>query len=375
MDEVMELYGKVKDRMSLEDFLAQVNEKEQFMGGLADKKTAAMLVIHDMGIHDNQMKIGQVIPDLSNVTVVGKVVGCSDVRHFHRDDGSTGSVANLTVADETGSINVVLWDQAADLVKVGEIVFGDNVQVSGFVKEGRRGLEISVGRGGNVDKVALSEEIKVRTTPYCIEEITSGMGDLHVVGRILDISDTRTFVRKDGTTGRVRNITVGDATGKIRVTVWDDKVDTIEQMTPGETIEIMGGYTKENPFTHQIEVNLGNYSSLKKSSKQIEFEELITSIANIEANGSYSITGHVTGLDELREFQRKDGSGGQVANIHISDDTGRIRVALWDEQTEILHDIDIGTKVQITDCYAKSGWNDEVELSVGKSSTITILEK
>ena len=64
-----------------------------------------------------------------------------------------------------------------------------------------------------------------------------------------------------------------------------------------------------------------------------------------------------------------------MANIHISDNTGRIRVALWDEQTDILHDIDIGTKVQITDCYAKPGWNDEVELSVGKRSTITILEQ
>jgi replication factor A1 len=75
----------------------------------------------------------------------------------------------------------------------------------------------------------------------------------------------------------------------------------------------------------------------------------------------------------LRQFQRKDGSTGHVANIHVSDDTGRIRVTLWDEQTEIIHEIDIGTKLQITDCYAKPGWNDEVEFSVGERSVITIL--
>jgi len=107
----------------------------------------------------------------------------------------------------------------------------------------------------------------------------------------------------------------------------------------------------------------------------VEFSEKITLIGDIEINESYSIIGYVTGLDELREFQRKDGSTGRVVNIHLSDDSGRIKAALWDKQTEIIHEVDIGTKLQATDCYAKSGWNDEVELSVGERSTITILEK
>ncbi len=119
---------------------------------------------------------------------------------------------------------------------------------------------------------------------------------------------------------------------------------------------------------------MGYNSSIRKSNTVVEFEEKITPIADIEPNGSYSVSGYITGLDELREFQRKDGGSGKVVNIHISDDTGRIRTSLWDKQTDIINEIDIGTKLMITDCYAKPGWNNEVELSVGERSTITVLK-
>lgn len=374
MDEIMAIYEKVKDRISLEEFLAKVDETERFMGGLADKITAARLVIHNMGETNHQLKINQVTPELSSVTVVGKIVGCSDVRTFSRDDGSAGSVANLTLADETGSIRAVLWDQAADLVKVGEIVFGDSVKVSGFVREGRNGLEISVGRGGSVDKLAMNKEIQIRKEPFNIDEIRSGMGEIHLLGKILDISDTRTFQRKDGTAGNVRNMTIGDATGKIRVTLWDDSVNKLDPFVAGDSIELFGGYARENTFTNQVEVNLGSQSSLRKSGKKVEFREIITPITDIETNRSYNIIGNVTGLGELKEFQKKDGSQGRVLNIHISDDTGRIRVSLWGEQTDIIQHIDLGTKLQINDCYARPGWNDEIELSVGERARIIILE-
>ena len=375
MEKVMEIYEKLKDRISLEEFLGLVDEKEAQMAGLADKDTAAKLVALGMGISDDEKKIGEVTLELSKVVLVGKVIACSDVRVFNREDGSSGNVANLTLADETGSISVVLWDDAADLIKVGEIVFGDSIQVSGFVREGRNGLEVSVGRGGKVDKIALNEDIQVRIDPYQINEIKAGMGNVYLIAKLLDISDIRTFQRKDGSTGKVRNVTLGDATGKIKVTLWDENADTFNDIKPGDNIEITGGYAKENSFSNQVEINLGNNSSIRTSSKKIEFKEQFTPIADIVPKQQYNVEGHITGLDELKQFQRKDGSAAQVLNIHISDESGRIRAALWGEQADIIQDIDLGTRVQVIDCYAKPGWNDEVELSVGERSRIIIVEK
>ena len=375
MDKVMEIYEKLKDRVSLEEFLGLVDEKEAQMAGLADKDTAAKLVALTMGISDEEKKIGEVTAELPNVVLVGKVIACSDVRTFSREDGSSGNVANLTLADETGSIRVVLWDAAADLVKVGEIVFGDSIQVSGFVKEGRNGLEVSLGREGKIDKIALSEDIQVRTDPYQINEIKEGMGNIYLIAKVLDIPDIRTFQRKDGSSGKVRNVSLGDNTGKIKVTLWEENADAASTIKPGDNVEITGGYAKENSYSNQIEINLGNNSSIQKSSKNVEFKEQFTPIADIVPNQQYNVEGHITGLDELKEFQRKDGSAAKVLNIHISDDSGRIRAALWGEQADIIQDIDLGTRVQVIDCYAKPGWNDEVELSVGERSRIIILEK
>lgn len=375
MDKVMEIYERLKDRINIEEFIRLVDEKEAQMAGLADKDTAARLVALSMGISDDEKKIGDVTPELSKVVLVGKVIACSDVKEFSREDGSSGNVANLTLADETGSIRVVLWDAAADLVKVGNIVFGDSIQVSGFVREGRNGLEVSVGRGGKVDKIALSEDIQVRIEPYKINEIRAGMGNIYMVAKVLDISDFRTFQQRDGSAGKVRNVILGDTTGKIKVTLWNENADALNTITPGDNIEITGGYAKENNFNNQVEINLGNNSSLRKSSKKVEFREQFTSIADIVPKQQYNIEGHITGLDELKEFQRKDGSAARVLNIHISDDSGRIRAALWGEQADIIHDIDLGTQVRVIDCYAKPGWNDEVELSVGERSRVIIVEK
>jgi len=77
MDEITEIYEKVnekvKDRMSMEDFLARMEEKKHLLGGLPDDKTLATLVIYDMGEYDDKVKIGQVTLDKSNVSIVRTV--------------------------------------------------------------------------------------------------------------------------------------------------------------------------------------------------------------------------------------------------------------------------------------------------------------
>jgi len=79
----------------------------------------------------------------------------------------------------------------------------------------------------------------------------------------------------------------------------------------------------------------------------------------------------VTGIGEVREFRGDDGKRGCVANIHISDETGRVKVALWGEHVRLLQGLDLGHRAELIDCMAKSGWNDELELSCGWRTRIT----
>jgi replication factor A1 len=374
MDDITEIYNKLGGIISEDDFRKKVDEKVDQMSGLCDTKTAAMLVAHDLGVTDTAkevIKIKDITPEIGNVNFVAKVVSVFDVREFNRNDGTTGRVGNVMVADETGSIRLTLWDERAELIKNGSVEVGDCMEISGYAKDGYSGTEINIGKYGVMNKT--EQEIEVRLDSQKISEIKDGMGDINVSGKLLDISDVRTFQKKDGSQGRVGNILIGDETGKIRVTLWDEKVDSASALNLDDAVEIINGYAKMNNFSQQVEIQIGNNSVLRKTNAEVEYKESFTPIADIIPGESYSIEGSVSGLGELREFDRDDGTTNMVSNIYVSDDSGRIRIALWGDHALLVDELDIDTPIQIIDAYSKSGFNDEIELSAGNRTRINIL--
>ena len=373
MTGIDEIYSKLSKSITMEEFTEKVNEKVEQMGGLCDEKTAAMLVAHDLGMNEtgkSSQKVADIKSDSGNVNFIAKVVSVFPIREFTRSDGTVGRVGNLLVADETGSIRITLWDDKADLINQGFIEIGHNLQLGGYVKEGYSGVEVNIGGNGVLSQT--DEEVNVKNASMKISDIKSGTGSINVIGRLLDISDIRTFNKKDGSKGRVGNITIGDDTGKIRITLWDDKTDKIAELRLGDSVEVINGYARENNFNQQVEIQIGNHSLLKKTETSVKYQENFTAIADIVPGESYSIQGSVSGLGEIREFNRDDGTVNMVSNIYVSDDTGRIRVALWADHALLVDELDIDTPIQIIDAYAKSGFNEDVELSAGNRTRIII---
>ncbi len=370
-EEIEEHYKKLEGKLTRDEFKSKIEEKITCMNGLCDIKTAAMLVTSEIGINE-AIKIKDMAIERSNVVFIAKVLSISDIHEFSRGNDTIGRVVNLNLADETGSIKAALWDEACDLVKIGDIKPGQTLKVKGYVKEGHRGLEINVGRGGEIEHI--DREVSVNLKPLKICEVKNGMDTIKIIGKIINMGTARTFQRKDGTAGKVRNITIGDDTGKIRLTLWDGKADASE-LKAGDTVEVINAYARDNSFSNQTELQLGSKGSMAKSSVEVDYSEPLTSIADIGINSSYSVSGYVSGLDEIREFERADGTKNRVSNIYISDDTGRIKVALWGEHAGIVNDLDIGSEIRIIDAYAKSGRNEEVELSAGSRTSIEIVRK
>ena len=54
---------------------------------------------------------------MRDVETVGKVQQIYPINEFQRKDGTPGKVCSMVMADETGSIRVVLWGGQTDLVK------------------------------------------------------------------------------------------------------------------------------------------------------------------------------------------------------------------------------------------------------------------
>lgn len=373
MNGIDEIYSKLSKSMSKEEFAEKVNEKVEQMGGLCDERTAAMLVAHDLGLNEtgrSSQKIADIKSDSGNVNFIARVVSVFPTREFTRSDGTMGRVGNLLVADETGSIKITLWDDKADLINQGFIEISQNLQLGGYVKEGYSGVEVNIGSNGVLSQT--DEEVHVKHPSTKISDIKDGMGSINVVGKLLDISDVRTFSKKDGSKGRVGNITIGDDTGKIRITLWDDKTDKIAELRLGDAIEVTNGYARQNNFNQQVEIQIGNHGLIKKTETPVKYQENFTPISDIVPGESYSIQGSVSGLGEIREFNRDDGTVNMVSNIYVSDDTGRIRVALWADHALLVDELDIDTPIQIIDAYAKSGFNEDVELSAGNRTRIII---
>ncbi|MDG6244745.1 MAG: OB-fold nucleic acid binding domain-containing protein [Methanolobus sp.] len=374
MDEIKEVYEKLGGIISKDDFTRKVEEKVEQMSGLCDTRTAAMLVAHDLGVSDNGetqlQKIADINPNCNNVKFIAKIMSVFPAKEFNRNDGTIGRVANIIVADETGSIRLTLWDERADLIKTGEVEIGQNYQIAGYVKEGYSGIEVNIGNNGVFCES--DEKVEARIESQQIEDIKNGMGDINIRARILDISDIRTFNKKDGGTGKVANVLIGDRTGKIRVTLWDEMADLTKDLELDDSVEIINGYARENNFNQQVEMQIGNRSSIRKIEEEIEFREEFTPVSDIIPGESYSIAGQVSGIGEIREFNRDDGTVNMVSNIYVSDDTGRIRVALWGDHALLVDQLDIDMSVEIIDGYARSGFNDEIELSAGNRTKIMV---
>ncbi|WP_292374758.1 OB-fold nucleic acid binding domain-containing protein [Methanosarcina sp. UBA411] len=378
MTDIESIYKKLSHVISKEDFMQRVQEKVESMGGLCDEPMAAMLVANELGFSDvgrDSVKVENITAESGQINLVAKVVSVFDTKEFTRNDGTIGRVGNIIVGDETGKVKVTLWDNMADLIKDGKIRIGQTLQISGYAKQGYSGVEINVGNNGVLAES--EEEIEVAASTQKIKDIKDGMGDLNLTGKILEISEIRTFQRKDGNCGKVGNLLLGDDTGTVRVTLWDDKTEFLNDVEYGDTVELVNAYARENAFTQKIELQVGNRSIIKKSETKVEYEEEFTPVEDIGADmNNINVSGRILDIGEIRTFEKKDGSTGRVGNILLGDSTGKIRLTLWDEKTSFLDEIDFDETIEVLHAYSReNAFTQQVELNLGGRGIIQKSEK
>lgn len=81
----------------------------------------------------------------------------------------------------------------------------------------------------------------------------------------------------------------------------------------------------------------------------------------------------VDGVSPVREFARQDGSHGRVVNLDVSDDTGRCRLVLWDDDVGLVEQgrVGKGATLRLVDCYVKGG-RFGTEVSRGKFGSVLV---
>ena len=86
--------------------------------------------------------------------------------------------------------------------------------------------------------VTLTESSK---TEVSLKDLYAGAKDISLETRVLNVSPTKQFSRKDGSTFNLRTMTVYDSDSTASVKLWDEKANLpgIENLKPGDLIKII----------------------------------------------------------------------------------------------------------------------------------------
>ena len=207
----------------------------------------------------SRMKLSELAAGMQGVDCVVKVLRSYETREFTREDGSTGRVANLFVADDTKSARAVLWDDDAGLVEAGELKEGDIILIKkGYVRERLDDIEIHVGRYG---KVVLNPPDVVLENVVAVASETARakrtmIADLkpeskaEVRGALIRIYDNPTIYEKEGEKRFVVNGVIDDGTGRLH-TVYFNKMGeillntTINTLIEGDAYQLVHDRLRE----------------------------------------------------------------------------------------------------------------------------------
>ena len=265
--------------------------------GLKDKikavETASTFVgsSEPLGMKD----IADLSVEMKDVDIQGKIATIYEVRTFTRKDGGEGSVQNIVIADKSSQVRVTFWGNDSD--KIAKAKEGDVIRIlHGYVKKGYRGgVEFQVGSRAEVilnpkgtsklkqldlSKItddASSSEDGGSSEPLgktSITDLSVGMRDVDIEGKVVTAYDVKTFTRKDdGTEGRLRNVIIADQTAKIRVTFWGDDVDKIKDIQEDDVIEIRHGYVKAG-FKDGLEYQVGRKGEIVLNPEGSDLKQL-----------------------------------------------------------------------------------------------------
>ena len=91
-----------------------------------------------------------------------------------------------------------------------------------------------------------------------IEKLTPSSREVNIVVKVVSKSEVRNVTGRDYTRRRVADALVGDETGCVYLTLWEDNIDKINEEA---TLRITNGYV--NLFRGNMRLNIGRYGSFE----------------------------------------------------------------------------------------------------------------
>lgn len=351
-------------------------------GGLISDDALLRMVAAELGcsISGNEastplLLFVDLLPGLRNVTVMGRVVAVFPCKAF--DGIRKGKVASVLLADRSGLLRIVLWNDKADVTESGAVRIGQVVRFAhGYTRQDMGGnVEVHAGENCKVEVNPQNADEKdypaISTFNARIREL-AGFGKnakVNIAGTVKNPSTVSTFERQDSSTGKVMRFVLADATGEIQIVVWNEKVDELEGMLKDCTaVQIVGAKLKEG-MDRSLEVHVDAGTFLEPHSSDETFSE----IASVKQGmNEVNVRGEVASKPVLRNVKTSAGETVELALFELKDSTGTVWVAAWRQHAATAKALTVGKRVALKNAYAKKGSGEQLEISTRNLTSIEV---
>lgn len=188
--------------------------------------------------------------------------------------------------------------------------------------------------------------------------------DTTIYAKVTNISKSRTFNRKNGSSGRVINLEITDELGTCGLALWDQDVELVKNgsIKIGTNVKVINGYVKDG--FNGLEINIGRYGMLKTNPEGMpELKD------ETPKNNKNMIDGKLVGMEPTRAFFRDNGDFGFVAKIQIENKDGIQTLSVWDEKVKEIQKFKEDDTILIENIDFRQR-NGETEIHVNGKATI-----
>ena len=339
--EILEQYNKVKDILSKEEFLEEMEEiRPEF----------------------------EDLPFMNDIDIAKEVVknhiGVSEISKSEDSEETDSSFEEVVMTDEL----LEKYNQIKEFISEDEFLEEmnklkkENSEVS-FMNEETFADQI-IGRYVEKENKILTDGEEYSSDNIGLLE--DGDKDKSFVGIVTTISNPRSFKTRKGNSGKVCNVDVEDKTGKIRVVLWTENIKHLKNISEGDIVHVGGvdikdGYSgleatmrPRSVFEKAIDADPNDYPT---------YTEEITPIKDVEADTKVNVIARITRIPPVRSYN-KNGKDGKVASLELQDASGTISYTLWNNNVDLIESLDLhdGDTVKILQAQARER-NDEKSLS------------
>jgi len=339
--EILEQYNKVKDILSKEEFLEEMEEiRPEF----------------------------EDLPFMNDIDIAKEVVknhiGVSEISKSEDSEETDSSFEEVVMTDEL----LEKYNQIKEFISEDEFLKEmnklkkENSEVS-FMNEETFADQI-IGRYVEKENKILTDEEEYSSDNIGLLE--DGDKDKSFVGIVTTISNPRSFKTRKGNSGKVCNVDVEDKTGKIRVVLWTENIKHLKNISEGDIVHVGGvdikdGYSgleatmrPRSVFEKAIDADPNDYPT---------YTEEITPIKDVKADTKVNVIARITRIPPVRSYN-KNGKDGKVASLELQDASGTISYTLWNNNVDLIESLDLhdGDTVKILQAQVRER-NDEKSLS------------